>query len=137
METHSILIVDDEPHIRSRLSRLFHKEGYDTFLSENSAEALDILDRESPSIILSDFRLQVQTGLELLQSVQEKYPEVIRIIFSGEDRMDAVMTGVQEGVVSHFLLKPWDDNVLKETVQNAIKKAEQKKTTERETHPNK
>ncbi len=126
MERHSILIVDDEPNIRSSLTRLFHKEGYDILLAENSEDAFHILEKHTISVVLSDYLMPGQTGVEFLENVKKKYPEAVRIVLSGRADMNAIMNAVNQNVVSHFLLKPWDSDVLRSTIRNAIKGYEQK-----------
>ncbi|MFQ5950189.1 MAG: response regulator [Nitrospiria bacterium] len=124
MERHCILIVDDEPNIRSSLSRLFQKEGYETLLAESADDAYTLLEKRSVSVVLADYLMPGQTGVELLREVQKRYPDAIRIILSGRADMKVVMAAVDEGVVSHFLLKPWDNEILKKTIRHAIEAVE-------------
>ncbi len=126
MKRYSILIVDDEPNIRSSLGRLFHKEGYETFLAETGEDALGILEEHAISIVLTDYLMPGQSGVEFLRMVKARYPHAIRIVLSGKADMESIMAGVREGVVSHFLLKPWDNTVLKETVRKAVIPMEKK-----------
>lgn len=126
MKQYSILIVDDEPNIRSSLGRLFHKEGYETLLAETGEDALGILSQHPVSVVLTDYSMPGQSGIEFLRIVKAHYPHAIRIILSGKAGMKCIMEGVHEGVVSHFLLKPWDNNILKETVSKTLIEMEKK-----------
>ncbi len=121
-----ILIVDDEANIRSSLSRLFDREGYETLLAETATDALDILEAGPVSVVLTDYLMPGQSGVEFLKVVKKRYPQAIRIVLSGKADMESIMVGVREGVVSHFLLKPWDNNVLKEIIRKAILEIEKK-----------
>ncbi|NOY85490.1 MAG: response regulator [Nitrospirae bacterium] len=121
-----ILIVDDEPNIRSSLGRLFHREGYETLLAETATDALDILETGPVSVVLTDYLMPGQSGVEFLRVVKKRYPQAIRIVLSGKADMESIMAGVREGVVSHFLLKPWDNNVLKEIIRKAVVEMEKK-----------
>lgn len=124
MNKHCILIVDDEPNIRSSLTRIFQKEGYDTILAESADEALKYLKERSISVVLSDYIMPGRSGTAFLKEVKERYPSTIRVILSGRADMNAVMSAVDEGVVSHFFLKPWDNEVLRETVRHSIEMME-------------
>lgn len=124
MKPYSILIVDDEPNIRSSVGRLFDKEGYETYLAETAEDALEILSKQSVSVVLTDYLMPGQSGVAFLRIVKENYPRVARIILSGKADMETIMVGVREGVVSHFLLKPWNNDVLKETVHKAVMQIE-------------
>ncbi len=126
MKPYPILIVDDEANIRSSLGRLFHREGYETLLAETGADALDLLETGPVSVVLTDYRMPGQSGVAFLNVVKKRYPQAIRIVLSGKADMESIMTGVREGVVSHFLLKPWDNTVLKEIVRKAIQEMEKK-----------
>ncbi|VAX26523.1 hypothetical protein MNBD_NITROSPIRAE01-2236 [hydrothermal vent metagenome] len=121
-----ILIVDDEPNIRSSLGRLFHREGYETLLAETATDALDILETGPVSVVLTDYLMPGQSGVEFLRVVKKRYPQAIRIVLSGKADMESIMAGVREGVVSHFLLKPWDNNVLKKIIRKAVVEMEKK-----------
>ena len=124
MKRHCILIVDDEPNVRSSLTRLFQRSGYDTLLAENGEDAFSLLKRQAVSVVLSDYIMPGQSGVDFLIAVKERYPDVVRIILSGRADMHAVLAAVNRGVVSHFLLKPWDNDVLLETLRNAVKEHE-------------
>lgn len=120
MDKEYILIVDDEPNVRSSLVRALHGENYETLLAESAHDAFQILQKKSVAIVLSDYLMPGQTGLDFLREVRKKYPAPIRIILTGNADMRTVMRAVEEGVVSHFLLKPWDNDVLRKTIQRAI-----------------
>ena len=124
MKRHCILIVDDEPNIRSSLTRLFQRNGYDTLLAENGEDAFTLLKKRAVSVVLSDYIMPGQSGVAFLKVIKQRYPAMVRIILSGRADMAAVMTAVNDGVVSHFLLKPWDNKVLLETLRQAIHELE-------------
>lgn len=120
MIKHCILIVDDEPNVRSSLTRLFQKEGYDTLLAENAEDAFALLEKRAVSAMVSDYTMPGQTGVAFLKEVKNKYPKPVRMILSGKADMSDVMNAVQQGIVAHFFLKPWDNDVLRKTVRKAL-----------------
>jgi DNA-binding NtrC family response regulator len=104
--------------IRSSLTRLLQREGYDTVLAENADDAFSILEKKTVSVVLSDFTMPGQSGVEFLKEVKKRFPKPIRIILSGKADMKQVMEAVNSGVISHFLTKPWNNEILKDMVQH-------------------
>ena len=130
MPKHCILIVDDEPNIRSSLTRLLQREGYDTILAENSDDAFMLLEKKAVSIVLSDFTMPGRSGVDFLREVKKRFPKTIRIILSGKADMKAVMEAVNNGVISHFLTKPWNNDILKDMIKHYIQVLEKEQRTE-------
>lgn len=120
MQKHCILIVDDEANIRSSLTRLLQRQGYDTILAENAEDAFTVLRKRPVSVVISDFTMPGQTGVEFLSVVKEQFPVPARIILSGKADMTQVMAAVNNGVVSNLLTKPWDNEILVNTVRHHI-----------------
>jgi DNA-binding NtrC family response regulator len=124
MEKHCVLIVDDEANIRSSLTRLLQKEGYDTIFAENAADAFTVLEKRVVSIVLSDFMMPGQSGVEFLKEVKKRFPTPVRIILSGNANTKEVMAAVNAGTVSHFLTKPWSNDILRRTLRNCVESLE-------------
>ncbi len=120
MRPHCILIVDDEPLVRSSLSRLFQQEGFDSLLAANSDDAWMLLSKREVSVIFSDDVLPGDTGLSFLRKVKKEYPQIVRVVLSGRADPGIVAASITEKVVSHFLLKPWDNEVIKKILFHAI-----------------
>lgn len=120
MQKHCILIVDDEANIRSSLTRFLQREGYDTILAENADDAFNILNKRQVSIVLSDFTMPGRSGVEFLKEVREKFPKPARIILTGKADMKEVMAAINNGVIAHFLTKPWNNEILKDTLHHCI-----------------
>lgn len=117
----SLLIVDDEPNIVASLMRLLRSENYRVLTASNAAEALEILALHPVQVIVSDHRMPVMTGAEFLGKVKLLYPDIVRILFSGYIEIDALTDAVNRGAVYRFLLKPWDDEVLREAIRDAFR----------------
>lgn len=117
MERHFILIVDDEPSIRSSLARLLQREGYDTLLAESAEDGLAILEKKSFSAVISDYRMPGRSGTDFLTEVKRRHPESIRILLAGQEEIDEVMPAVDRGLVSHLIVKPWDNDILKKAIE--------------------
>ena len=111
---HSLLLVDDEESILKSLRRLFRNESFDISTATNGAEGL-ILIREAQkpfSLIISDQRMPVMTGVQFLAEARKALPDAMRILLTGYSDMDAVIDAVNNGGIHRYLTKPWKDEDL-------------------------
>lgn len=113
---YQILLVDDEPNVLNSLRRVFRQENYTVFTANNGEEALNILAKEKCQLMISDFKMPVMNGGELMRRAKAEHPEMIRILLTGHADAEAVMTAIKEGAVYKFILKPWNDDDLRITV---------------------
>lgn len=65
MEAHSVLIVDDEPHIRAVLARAFERAGFDVDIAHDGREALEAVRTSPPDAVVTDFQMPLLDGLGL------------------------------------------------------------------------
>ncbi len=111
-DSKSVLVVDDEKGIRYGLERLFTREGFEVFSSENYKDAIEIVSKEKVDIALLDIRLKgPQDGIELLKDIKKKDPEVIVFMVTGHGSIPGSVAAMQEGA-SDYILKPIDNNKL-------------------------
>ncbi len=85
-----ILIVDDEEHICTILSRRLSKEGYSCLTANNGIGALDCLDGKKVWLIITDIRMPQMGGIELLELVKSLHPGIIVIVSTGYADTDLV-----------------------------------------------
>jgi putative nucleotidyltransferase with HDIG domain len=112
----SILFVDDEPNVLNGLERMLRpmRNVWTTSFAESSRKALDLMKGSHFDVVVTDIRMPVMNGLDLLSEVKRLYPDTVRIILSGESDRDLTMKAVN---VSHqFLNKPCDTEILKEAI---------------------
>lgn len=107
-----ILIVDDEVQILKALSRIFLETDYEIFTSQNSTEALELLEKNDIDMVLSDMRMPVLDGYKLLSLVKEKYPKIIRIILSGYADEKPMFQALLHNVAKLYVFKPWNNDDL-------------------------
>lgn len=117
---YGLLFVDDEENVLNAMKRLFRRENYRIFLANGAEEALKILEKEKIQLIVSDHRMPVMTGAEMLIKVKQLYPDIIRIMLTGYADVNAIMGAVNEGAVYKFITKPWNDEDLRLTVGLAL-----------------
>ncbi len=116
-----ILFIDDETNILRALERVFLDEEYEIITAGSADEALKILSSISPvQVVVSDYRMPLMNGVELLRTVREKWPETVRAILSGYADMEAVVSAINDGQIYRFIPKPWNDYELRMTIAAAI-----------------
>lgn len=101
-----VLFVDDEPNILRGVTRLFLVDSPETDVevAANGAEALALLEAEGADVVITDMRMPVMDGAQLLTKVQEKWPSVVRIVLTGETSYDVAVRMVP--IAHQYLLKP-------------------------------
>lgn len=114
----TLLLVDDEERILRSLAMLFRGE-YLLHTTTDPQQALDIVAREPVHVVLSDQRMPLMRGAELLRRVKDQSPHTMRLLLTGYSELEAVVASVNEGEIFRFLNKPWDATELRSTVQQA------------------
>jgi DNA-binding NtrC family response regulator len=105
--SHSILIVDDDPLIRSSLTNILADDGTEVRVAASAEEALGMLAEAAPEIVLSDVLMSGMDGIALLKLLRERAPGVDVILMTAFDDMPTVAAAMREGAVD-FLVKPLD-----------------------------
>ncbi|MBI9088801.1 MAG: HDOD domain-containing protein [Desulfobacterium sp.] len=118
MERKRILFVDDNKNLLEGLKRMLRgmRKSWKMRFAEGGEEALCILGGESFDIIVTDMRMPVMSGLELLEKVKVGYPHMARVILSGHTDQDQVLKSTC--IAHQFLAKPSDVESLKACVLN-------------------
>lgn len=114
-----ILVVDDEPSILSSLRRLLRSRGFEVLTAESAAAGLEVLEREAIDAVISDMRMPEMTGAEFLEQVFLRWPNVKRILLTGYSDMESTIAAVNKGKIWRYIAKPWEDEDLILTVQQA------------------
>ncbi|MDO8268347.1 MAG: response regulator [Moraxellaceae bacterium] len=113
-----ILLVDDEERILRSLGLLLRMQ-YQVFATSDGYEALEILKREKIHVLISDQRMPIMTGSELLRHARDIAPDTIRILLTGYADADAALESVNEGEIFRYITKPWGPKELRDTVAQA------------------
>lgn len=122
----TLLLVDDEENITSALTRLLRRDGYRILRANSGREGLEVLARNQVGVIISDQRMPEMTGTEFLSKVRELYPDTIRIVLSGYTDLNSVTDAINRGAIYKFLTKPWEDDLLRENIDEAFRRYEMK-----------
>ncbi len=120
MPVRKILLVDDEQHVTRALERALRKEGYDIKAVNDPQAALALLKTEKFDLVISDHLMPGMTGLEFTKLVRDRYPDMMRLMLTGQADLDMVISAINHGEVYRFVKKPWDDAELKMTLSFAF-----------------
>jgi two-component system, NtrC family, nitrogen regulation response regulator NtrX len=115
-----ILIVDDERDIRELVAGVLSDEGYECRTAGGSVEALAAVDQQRPSLVLLDVWLHgsPNDGLEVLDEIKRREPELPVIIFSGHGNIDTAVAAIGRGATD-FIEKPFEAEKLLHLVGKA------------------
>jgi HD-like signal output (HDOD) protein/CheY-like chemotaxis protein len=115
-----ILFVDDDKNILDGLRRRFRsvRSGWELHFAHDAESALARAAEMEPDVVISDMRMPGTDGAALLTIMQEKHPHSARIILSGFAEEEAILRTV--GPAHQYLAKPCDDQMLIETIENAL-----------------
>ena len=104
-----ILIVDDERDIRDLVAGVLSDEGYECRTAGDSDTALEMIDQRRPSLVLLDVWLHgsPMDGLEVLDAIKTREPELPVIIFSGHGNIDTAVSAIGRGAMD-FIEKPFE-----------------------------
>ncbi len=117
MET--ILIVDDEKNYPRILGAVLEEEGFEIYTANSGPEAIEILASSDVDLVLTDMKMPVMDGIQLLEKIKTKDPELPVIMMTAHGTVDKAVEAMQKGAYS-YILKPFDNDRLIIYVNKAI-----------------
>ncbi len=115
-----IMIIDDEPGIRSVLGAVLNDEGFSVLEASSGLDALRILKTELVDLIFLDVWMPEMGGLDVLKAVKADWPDLPVIMISGHGKIDMAVRAIKEGAFD-FVEKPLSIDKTLASVQNALK----------------
>jgi two-component system, NtrC family, nitrogen regulation response regulator NtrX len=115
----SILIVDDEPSILQSLSGLLSDEGFEVAAASNGYEALKIIDKESPDLVLLDIWMPGMDGIETLKAIKKDNPLIQVIIITGHGTIETAVKSTKLGAFD-FIEKPLSIDKVIVAINNSL-----------------
>ncbi len=112
MDKPSLLILDDEREVLNALNRVLRKH-FQLFLFSDANEAIGFY-QDNPNIplILTDMRMPIMDGATFLGKIIDINPHCKRFLLTGHADINLTVTAVNEGKISHYFSKPWDNQEL-------------------------
>lgn len=120
-ETPRILVVDDEQVIREILADFLSMEGFWVRTAEDGSAALVELSRNQYDLVLSDLKMPVMGGLELLKAIAEHTPNVVTIIMTGFGTVETAIDAMKKGAYD-YILKPFKVEEVVHTIRRGLEK---------------
>ena len=116
-----ILIVDDEEGIRDMLADLMEVLGYPSVVACNGREGLDCLEKERVSLVISDIKMPVMNGIEMMKKIKEKFSDLQVLLITGYEADYSREDGKEAGAAD-YICKPFNIDVIEKKVRTLLEK---------------
>ncbi|MGB0865709.1 MAG: sigma-54-dependent transcriptional regulator [Granulosicoccaceae bacterium] len=114
-----ILLVDDDPHVLASTAQTLELAGFDVVAHEQPAEALRLIDRSWPGVVITDLRMPKIDGIELMQKIQRVDEDLPLILISGHADIADAVQALRKGAYD-FLEKPFHAGRLCDCTRRAL-----------------
>jgi putative nucleotidyltransferase with HDIG domain len=120
MASERILVVDDEPYVRTVIAAMLEKSNYIPVLVSNGLEAVEHLEQDPPyDLVLSDIMMNGLDGIALLERIRQIQPDTPLVLVTAIHDIGIAITAMRKGVYD-YLLKPFEKEQLLATVRRAL-----------------
>jgi len=116
-----LLIIDDESGIRSVLNQYFQERGYQCTAVGSAEEALELVERGRFAVSLTDIRLGGMSGIEFLERVRTRDPDLAVVMMTGVNDTDVAVSAMRKGAAD-YVTKPFRLSDLANNVERALEK---------------
>ena len=113
---YNIMFVDNNVGVLNELKSLFQDEPYHFFAFANPFEALNQIKKAEFAVVGVDQSLLEMTGIEFLKMVKQISPKTVRTIIAEREDLKAIVEAIKKGYVNQFILKPIDNQEIKQYV---------------------
>jgi response regulator RpfG family c-di-GMP phosphodiesterase len=122
----SLLVVDDDPAVLDAVARLLRADGIRVSRALGGEQAIAYLEEYAASTgaIMTDYAMPGMNGAELLRIVRKRWPDLVRLLLTGNADLAAAARAVNEGHVSRLFTKPWQPDQLRQAVAEALEQHE-------------
>lgn len=116
-----ILFVDDDPNILAGFERSLRKK-FQIATAKDGEAALSLLDQDGPyAVVVADMQMPGMNGVQFLRKAQQKSPDSVRLMLTGNADQRTAVDAVNQGHVFSFLTKPCPTDLLESALENALK----------------
>ena len=120
MEKHTLLLIDDEPHILTSLKKILETEDREILVAPTAEDGSKILKEREVEVIICDNRLPGVSGLDFFTRARRLYPDAVRILITGYPDLNSAMEAINKAQIWRYLLKPIEVEELKVLVNQAF-----------------
>jgi len=128
----TILFVDDNNFTLQVLKDLFSGSAFRVLTADSAADAMNIIRREEIAVVVSDNIMPTTNGLEFLSSLKVHSPSTVKVLMSAYADLDSALAAINRSEVFRYILKPWQDDDIKSTVNAALNRYRLNQTMRRE-----
>jgi PAS domain S-box-containing protein len=115
-----VLYVDDDEY-NLLLFDEFMSSDYQVITALSPEEGYSVLKENHVKVLISDQRMPYETGLEFIERISPEFPDLIKIIFTAHVDHDAAIKAINQGGIYRYVMKPWNFQEMRQTLQNAIR----------------
>ncbi|HDD35382.1 MAG TPA: response regulator [Candidatus Desulfofervidus auxilii] len=112
-----ILVVDDEEHIRMLYEEELKEEGYEVATAATGRNIEDLIEREKPNLILLDIKMADCDGLDVLQRIRNKYPDLPVILSTA---YETYKSDIKSMAADAYVVKSFDLTELKRKIKQCL-----------------
>ena len=120
IDPNTVLFVDDEVNILKALQRLLRQDDMNVLCASGAHEAFEVLEQHPAQVVVTDQRMPDMCGVDLLSSVRERWPDVVRMMLTGYTEMGVAVEAINRGEIYRLITKPWNDDELRATLRQAF-----------------
>jgi PAS domain S-box-containing protein len=123
----TILTIEDEPYIRQSIKSFFEDYGFVVLEAENGKQGIEVFNAHSPDLVLLDLRMPKMNGIEVLEVLKARNPDIPLVVASGTGNRESVAQALRLGA-NDYIFKPIEDmTVLYHSIQKCLKESQLKK----------
>lgn len=116
-EARTVLIVDDEPSMRTALSETVRRMGYQVRGAIDGADAIEQVERIKPWLVVTDLKMPRINGLELVKALKQKAPNTFIILMTAYGTVETAVEAMKCGA-NDYILKPFSTDLLERVILN-------------------
>lgn len=119
MTRSAVLIVEDDPNLRTALFDTLCSDDQPVFTAENGAEALQIIDSSAIGLVVTDWQMEPMDGLTLLEKIRKQHPTLPAVMMTAHGSIESAVDVMRSGA-SDYLVKPFQAGELKAVVDKYL-----------------
>ncbi len=126
---YKLIIVDDEQIEREGMAQFIPWDKYDVELvgtAWNGLDGFEQIQEKRPDIVLTDIKMPVMNGIELIRKLNENFPDICVVVLSGYGEYEYTSQAMEHGV-RHYILKPCDEEKIVSVLEDAKKEVDKKR----------
>jgi len=124
MNPKTVLFVDDEELILKTIQRIVVDRDFNALFASSGAEALAVLQEHPVHVIVTDMRMPGMSGLDLLATIKDTYPHIVRIVLSGFTEVTTMLAAINDEQIFRYITKPWESqDELVSIIEEALERA--------------